>query len=521
MPTSPRRHASAQPPAAAAPHENPLQAALARSEERYRLLVHRAGYGIYVSSPEGRFLDVNAALVSMLGYESSDELYALDIARDVYVDPDERTRLRQQPQNTRDYLAWVQTRWRRKDGTPIHVRLSVRTVSDDEGRIQSYEGIAEDVTERLRQEELLRRTERMASVGTTLAGVAHELNNPLAAIIGFAQLLLRKPMTEEDHAALETINHEATRSAIIVKDLLTLARKRETERRSPTNLNDIAGYIMRTKRYALETAGIHCELRLDSLLPAVLGDRTQLEQVLMNLVNNAEQALLSQLEPPSVRAGASPRITITTRTQRACVRLDVEDNGPGLPQGAHSQIWDPFWTTKREGEGTGLGLAVVHGIVADHGGTICVEAGADGRGARFIVQLPAAPARDTATIGTARRPLDVLLIDSTDNPLDFVERFLASRGHAVVRATSVDLAMRLAVASEFDAAVCVSDVAGVTGSGLLKQLRQTPGCSRARMVLASDNPTDMLRRSDELFTGSGTISQPYDIEELRRQIEGE
>lgn len=500
--------------------ENPLQLALARSEERYRSLVHRAGYGIYVSSPDGRFLDVNAALVAMLGYESADELYALDIAREVYVDADERARLRRQPQN-RDYLAWVQTRWRRKDGTPIHVRLSVRSVFDEQGEVLCYEGIAEDVTERLRQEELLRRTERMASLGTTLAGVAHELNNPLAAIIGFAQLLLRKPMAEEDRAALETINHEATRSAIIVKDLLTLARKREAERRSATNLNDIAGYIMRTKRYALETAGIQCELRLDPLLPPVLGDRTQLEQVLMNLVNNAEQALLSQLESPAVRAEASPRITVVTRKQGACVRLEVEDNGPGLPQGAHSQIWDPFWTTKREGEGTGLGLAVVHGIIADHGGTICVETGMGGCGARFIVQLPAAPAHQGVAKSTASRPLDVLLIDSPQNPLDFVERFLASRGHAVVRATTVDLALRLAVASEFDAVVSVSDVAGVTGAGLLKQLRQTPGCSRARMVLASEGPADALRRGDELFTDSATISQPYDIEELRRQIEGE
>lgn len=496
--------------------EHALEHALARSEERYRALVHRAGYGIYVSTPSGRFLDVNAALVNMLGYDSEEELYALDLSRDVYVDPEERTRLRERTPASGDYLAWLQTRWRRKDGTPITVRLSVRSVYDEDGRIQCYEGIAEDVTDGLRQEEILRRTERMASLGTTLAGVAHELNNPLAAIIGFAQLLLRKPMSEEDRAAIETINHEATRSAVIVKDLLSLARKREVERRLPTNLNDVVGYIARTRRYALETAGIQCVVDLDASLPPVLGDRTQLEQVVMNLVNNAEQALMTAEAPWPGQQG--PRIAITTRRRADCVRLDIEDNGPGLPPGVNSQIWDPFWTTKRDGEGTGLGLAVVHGIIVEHGGTICAEAGTGGRGARFVVQLPAALDR-TVAIETARRPLDILLVDSDENPLDFVERFLGSRGHAVVRATSTELAQRLAAATDFDAVVCVAELSGVSGAGLLKQLRQAPGCARARMVLASDNP-EAFGRGDP-FNDSATISQPYDIEELRRQVEGE
>ena len=156
---------------------------------------------------------------------------------------------------------------------------------DADGEVCAYDGIVEDVTERQRHDELLRRSERMASLGTTLAGVAHELNNPLAAIMGFAQLLLQKPWPSEDRAALETINHEAIRSATIVKDLLALTRKRDVERRVATDVNDIVGYIARTRRYALETAGIACTVELQPGLPLVHGDRAQLEQVMLNLLS--------------------------------------------------------------------------------------------------------------------------------------------------------------------------------------------------------------------------------------------
>ncbi len=489
------------------------RSALARSEARYASLVERIGYGAYRSTVDGHFVDVNLVLVSMLGYASANELMALDLATDLYLDPTERARLtsRRAPA----IPEWVTTQWKRRDGSAIIVRVSVRRVLDEHGTLEAYDGIVEDVTERRRHDELLRRSERMASLGTTLAGVAHELNNPLAAIMGFTQLLLRKPWPSEDRAALETINHEAIRSAAIVKDLLSLTRKRDVERRVATDVNDIVGYIARTRRYALETAGIGCVVELQPALPPVFGDRAQLEQVILNLLSNAEHALTNT----DRETRAAPRVVIRTRHARGQVVIEIEDNGPGIPEAAQSRIWDPFWTTKDEGEGTGLGLAVVHGIVADHGGTICLETTAD-TGARFVVSLPVATETPASPqTGQAVRALDVLVVDPGASDLVFIERFLAARGHAVVNAGSGEIALRLASQSSFDAVLCDARLLGRDGTPIAAALRATDGCMEARFVLSAVGPVE--EKPPAPIEGAAFVARPYDVEELRRLIEGE
>ena len=394
----------------------------------------------------------------------------------------------------------------------------MRAIFGPGGGVAFYDGIVEDVTERQRHDELLRRSERMASLGTTLAGVAHELNNPLAAIMGFAQLLLKKPWPAEDRAALETINHEAIRSATIVKDLLAMARKRDGERRTAADVNDIVGYIVRTRRYQLETAGIVCTVELEPNLPLVTGDRAQLEQVMRNLLNNAEHALRGRTDggPQSDPA----RITLRTRHDAGDVIIEVEDNGPGVPADTRSHIWDPFWTTKDEGEGTGLGLAVVHAIVIEHGGSVSVS-DAVTSGACFEVRMPIAQETISPTaIGYAPRPLDVLVVDPGATDLMFVERFLTSRGHAVINAGSGELALRLASQTSFDAVVCDARLTGRDGTLVATALRNTPGCATARFVLSTPTPLDT--QSFPAPSGDATVvGRPYDVEELRRLIEGD
>lgn len=505
------------------------QDALEESEERYRSLIERAYYGIYRSTTDGRFLEVNAALVSMLGYSSARELLAIDIGKELYADSETRTQLVGPVLRGESLPDWFETRWLRKDGSSLVVRVTAKPRYRRDGTVEYFEGIVEDVTTRERQEELLRRSERMASLGTTLAGVAHELNNPLTAVIGFAQIMLRSEHTPDDRVALETIHREAVRAARIVKDLLTFTRRQEGAKEDRIDLNAIAEYIMSTRRYALETSGVRCTMRLTRGIPPVVGDPSQLEQVLLNLLVNAEQALAGVLDAaPAAGQDSSRRgeITIATWAADGDVAISIADTGCGIPADALPRIWDPFWTTKSEGEGTGLGLAVVHGIVNALGGTIEVDSEV-GRGTTFTVSFPAAtdlqPASAPATRSAANqaaRPLDVLVIDDESSIRNFLSQYLASRGHAVLVAESGSQALSIAKQGDFDVVVCDLRMPGMDGLETMRALRQLPNGDASRLILSTGatvgNAIDDAARALRI---AAVVPKPYDIEQLRKAIE--
>lgn len=490
-----------------------LARALEAVEERLQLLVMRTPTGVFQASPLLRFTEVNPALVRMLGYANPLELYALDGERDLFIDPLELERVRLQLAH--GPVDCAAARWRRKDGAALTVRLSMRVLHDDAGRVDGYEGIVEDVTDRLRQQELLRRSERMACLGATLAGVAHELNNPLAAILGFAQLLLRKTDDPESRIALQTIDHEAARAGKIVRDLLRLARKREVERRVAVNVNDIVRYIVRTRSYALETHGIACRSSFDPDLPPVFADPTQLEQVILNLLNNAEQAIRS--------TGAEQgHVHVNTRAEGSTVVVEMDDDGPGIPEELRERIWDPFWTTQPAGDGTGLGLTIVRDIVADHGGEIEAQrASGELTGARFIVRLPAV-ARETSiesdiAAGRAARAMDVLVVEPDPRSSGFLTAFLASRGHAVLAAADIEYAERLGSHLRFDAVICDAGIAG--SAATLNAFRAASGCAGARFIVVAGNAASTARLPVPLPPATSIVMRPYELEELRLLLE--
>jgi PAS domain S-box-containing protein len=484
---------------------------LEEAEERFRLLTQRTPLGVFRLSPDGRFVEVNPALVRILGYASELELYALTGTADIFIDPLERERLRLQLAH--GPVDCAAARWRRKDGSPITVRLTAQAVHDDAGRLVAYDGIAEDVSERLRQQELLRRTERMACLGASLAGVAHELNNPLAAILGFAQLLLKREPDADARVALETIDHEATRAGKIVRDLLTLARKREAERRVRVNLNDTVRYIVRTRSYALETHGITCRASFDADLPAVYADPVQLEQVILNLLNNAEQAIRSARDDGG-------HIHVTTSVEDGCAVLEMEDDGPGVSESTRGHIWEPFWTTRGPGGGTGLGLAIVRDIVVGHGGEIEIDAPGELGGARFRVRLPAMSGEPSGARLAGRashRALDVLVVEPDPKSLNFLTAFLGSRGHAALVAADVEFAVRLAEHLSFDAVICDAGIAG--SATALGAFRATAGCAGSRFIVVAGNAASTARLPLPLPPAARVLMRPYDVEELRVLLE--
>jgi len=487
---------------------NELELEKAEAQGRLEWTLSRSGLGICSVSARGTITSASEGISRMLGYPDESAVVGLDLAAGVYADAAEHARILAladagEPE-------WMDTRWKRRDGSVLSVRLAIRRAKDAPDD-DAVEILAQDVTERQRQGELVRRSERMASLGSVLAGAAHELNNPLAAILGFSQLLLRRRWPLEDRTAIEAIHHEALRSATIVKDLLALARRRGVERRAPADINELVAYIARTRRYALETAGIVCDLELGPALPPVRGDRTQLEQVVLNLLNNAEQALRPRVDARPAVVAHHGRIVIRTRREYPDVIVEVEDNGPGVPDDARSEIWDPFWTTKEDGEGTGLGLTVVHTIIVDHGGSVALERGALG-GARFVIRLPTLSATEQPAAPTWR-PLDVLVVDPRAEELPFVERFLASRGHAVINAATGEAALKLASQGRFDAVLCDAELS-VAGMPIVDELRASAGCANARFVVSAE------RDPETLDPGVSYVARPYDVDELRRLIEG-
>ena len=258
---------------------------------------------------------------------------------------------------------------------------TARPVFDAVGRKLGRVEVYRDLTaQRMFQSQLLQ-TEKLAALGQMVSGVAHELSNPLTSILGYAQRMLLRADTAGKSSEVRQIFQEAERAAGIVRQLLFSARETPPERRRVA-LNQVVLRSMELQRFSMATEKISMELDLDPGLPVVLGDAAQLQQVLMNLVGNARQAIEQK--------GTGGRIRVRTlQVAERRVQLEVEDDGPGVPQSILARIFDPFFTTKAEGVGTGLGLSIVLSIVREHGGSVHMQNAAQG-GAVFTVELPVA-----------------------------------------------------------------------------------------------------------------------------------
>ena len=483
------------------------------AERRYRELFDNIQEGLFFSTPEGRFIEVNDALVAMLGYSSREELLQVDIPTQVYFSPEQRqahTDALEKDGHLRNFEATL----RRKDGSPIYVLINAFGMYDNQGRLLQIRGLMLDVTglhtyqselqrERdfsgkilsntqslilvadtaglisyanrrwyeagFEQRELLGRpllelaapgyvrpladavqailrggqvdnlelqimrgnghagqfsvnlspmrdepgnvnsivvvmtditdsadlrdklvhAEKMAAVGQLVSGVAHEVNNPLTAILGFADLLLENPdLPATAVKDLRVILQEAQRTKQIVQNLLSFARQMPPQRNA-VQLNLILRRTIQLRSYDFNSHGGDVIEHLDEGLPDVIGDAHQLQQVFLNILNNAYDAVHE--------VGRPARIEIMTSKAGNAVEVSFRDNGYGISH--PDKIFDPFFTTKEVGKGTGLGLSICYGIVKEHGGEILCHNNTDGQGATFIVRFPAAP--HTASLGVA------------------------------------------------------------------------------------------------------------------------
>ena len=270
----------------------------------------------------------------------------------------------------------------RKDDTevPVEITSAYTTYKGQRANV----AFVRDITERKQAEEREKQLNRLASVGQLAAGVAHELNNPLTGVIGFSQRLLRKSTDKEASRYLERILNEAQRAARVVENLRAFARPREPKKEH-SDINDILSRTLELRAYELRTGNIELAVELAPSLPQVMADFHQLQEVFLNIVLNAEQAISE--------ANGGGKLSIKTEQIKGYIRISFTDDGPGIPAENINKLFDPFFTTRGETGGTGLGLSVCHGIVTEHDGKIYARS-KPGKGATFFVELPVVTQKD-------------------------------------------------------------------------------------------------------------------------------
>lgn len=440
---------------------------LRQSEASFRSFVENSPIGIYRATGTGRLLAVNASLVQLLGYNSALELLQVDMAQELFATPVDRDRLLKQLQ-AHGELRSAEMEWRRKDGTVVMVRISARAYRDERGSVWFSEGFVENVTPLRAAEQALRQSEKLAALGQLVSGVAHELNNPLAAILHFAEDLLDDERTAADLEALSVIRDQARRSRSIVRDLLSFVRFRDASRER-VSISEALTATVKALQPTVEEIGAGLSVELPPADTYGNTDRGGLQQVVTNLVVNAAQA-----------SGRGGLVTLRATIVDQELKIVVEDTGPGIPAKLMDRIFEPFFTTKPLGQGTGLGLSVTLGIVQQLGGRINVEnrTGGDTLGARFSVWLPVAGAvmdpgvsvhKASSTARTDAQPAQttaprVLIIDDESSIRAALRRFFTRRGWQVAEAEDGAEGLSTMLAARSDFAVIISDL-------------KMPGCS--------------------------------------------
>jgi signal transduction histidine kinase len=265
----------------------------------------------------------------------------------------------------------------RKDGGEVPGLVSARPLFREEEYMGTLATFT-DLTGRKEMEQQLIQAGKLAAIGQLVAGVAHELNNPLTSVVGYSELLMGADCSEGIKRDLEKINRQGVRAARIVENLLTFARRREPRKES-ININEVIERSLELQAHQLELNRISIVRELDEALPPIVADPFQMQQVFMNIISNAHQVLRDW--------GGERRLRVRSELAGDMIHLEFADSGPGIPAEVMRRLFEPFFTTREVGEGTGLGLSIAHGIVEAHGGSIWAESEV-GKGTTFRVRLP-------------------------------------------------------------------------------------------------------------------------------------
>jgi signal transduction histidine kinase/ActR/RegA family two-component response regulator len=414
------------------------------------------------------------------------------------------------------------------------VERFVRPLLDASGARVGWLEVYRDITgQRLMQSKRLQ-TEKMAALGQLVSGIAHELNNPLTSIQGYAQLLVSRRSASDRTADARRISQEAARAGRIVKNLLLFSREAKPERRA-VNLNEVIEHTIALRAYELKIENIAVDLFFDAALPQALADAAQLQQAVLNLIVNAEQAI----QQGRGQGGVHGRIRIRTcRLSGDRIGMEFSDDGPGIPHEIVSRIFDPFFTTKPVGVGTGLGLSILYGIVREHGGEVSVES-QPGHGAKLSIELPAlsAAAHDFTKEESAATPYDVavvpiphpgrvalrpkkniLVVEDEPTVSQLISDVMSEMGHGVDTLLDSREAFDRLKGSEYDLIICDLRMPHLDGPGLYRELVRRGSPFQHRLLFVTGDT--MSQRSLEFLNSSGVpyLAKPFLVEELKEAV---
>lgn len=499
--------------------------ALRQSEARYRGLVHHLMYGIFwAEEPSGKLLDVNPALAKMLGYDTVDDLMSVRLTRELYCDSTAHERI------VAEYMmngrATATADWKRKDGKIITVHMVGRKTLSPDGKSECAEVMVEDITERKTLEKQLVQAQKFEAIGQLAGGVAHDFNNMIGAILGWADLGIEETeLGSRLHRHFQKVRQQAQRAAALTRQLLAFARRQILE---PRNV-DLNQTVIETVSLLEKVIGSNIEIKAN-LAPdvaVVRADPTQIEQVLMNLCINARDAMPTGgsllIETSNVHLDEGFCALQPLARPGDHVMLSVSDTGTGMDAATLDRIFEPFFTTKELGKGTGLGLATVYGIVRQHGGFLHVFSEM-GRGTSFRVYLPVS----TEAVSSPERVEDtgpvqggsetILLAEDHEGLRQLAVETLTSLGYTVVLASDGEQAVhefhvfcdqiRLALLD-----VMLPKVGGLEVYARIRQIRQD-----LPAIFVTGYSPDTAPIQDVQKEGWPVLQKPYTSRALARKV---
>ncbi len=496
-----------------------LQRKMDSTEERYRSLFDQASEGIVITAAEDlRILEMNQTAQRYLGtgLVADGPLWLSHYC--------EMSGLPAPPRNGGEWFELICQRRLlhlvRKDGSKIFVEVDGARVNfEGRGACQFF---IREQTERAHLEQQLRQAEKLSALGQMISGVAHELNNPLAVVKGYLELILaRHELGAQTRADLEKVAQESNRAAKLVGNFLSFAREQPAHRQN-VDLNELARRVAELRKFELLVAGVNMQLDLADGLPTVVGDPDQIQQVLVNLIVNGVHALAEQPHPR--------QLTIRTRLDGQVVQIAVEDNGLGVPEHLLSRIFEPFFTTKEVGAGTGLGLSIAHGIMTDHHGRLFYQAPAAG-GAGFVMEFPLGTEVNSVPASTDVGPpvekpgaeaagmsARILVLDDEKSIAELLGELLLALGHQPTLCHSAVQALELLAESNFDLIISDFRMPIMNGQEFYDAvLKQKPALAKRIIFLTGD----VVNEETQAFLRSirnPCFSKPFQLATVEKAV---